>query len=100
MASGGNFNLEDPVKQEQIRRGSHEYIASAGKHGTYVSKPYKHQDYPKMMGKFPQPQLKDFKGQPDAQGRFDAAMREWNNAMSATVVYSKSEEQAWLKENG
>ena len=48
MASG-NFNMEDPAKQEQIRRGHHEYIPTAGKHGTYVQRQYKHQEYPKML---------------------------------------------------
>lgn len=55
-----NFNVDDPVKQEQIRRGSHEYVPTAGKHGAYLPKAYVHQDYPKMMGKWPKPQHKDF----------------------------------------
>jgi len=100
MATGGNFNMEDPGKQEQIRRGSHEYVSTEGRHGTYRPKPYKHQEYPKMMGKFPRPQLKDFKGKPDGQTSFEAAMRDWDSAMTASIVNSKAEELAWLKENG
>ena len=39
-----NFNMEDPAKQEQIRRGTHEYIPTAGKHGAYVRSVYKHRN--------------------------------------------------------
>jgi hypothetical protein len=107
MATGGSFNMEDPAKQEQIRRGSHEYIPTAGKHGSYVPKPYKHQEYPKMLGKWPKPEMKDFLKvngvaipQDLAVQNFQAAMTEWDRAMSASVVNNKAEEAQWLKENG
>lgn len=104
--SAGNFNMEDPAKQEAIRRGHHEYIATQGKHGTYVPRPYKHQEYPKMMGKFPRPQLAQFaknaegKPNPDANAHYEIALHEWDTAMDATKVNSRAEEQQWLKENG
>jgi hypothetical protein len=99
MGTAGNFNMEDPAKQESIRRGPHEYIPTAGKHGTYVAKPYKHQEYPKMMGKWPRPQFASFKGKADAQQLFEEAVKEWDRAMTASTVNSKAEEQQWLKEN-
>lgn len=99
--------MDDPAKQEQIRRGSHEYIATAGKHGTYVPKPYRHQEFPKMMLKDPAPQMKDFLKQNGveiprdlATAQYQTAMQEWDRAMSASVVNSKAEEQQWLKANG
>jgi hypothetical protein len=102
----GNFNMDDPSKQEAIRRGSHEYIATAGKHGTYVPKPYRHQEYPKMMGKWPKPEYKQFVKVNDvaipgdiALKNFQDAMTDWDRAMSASVVNSKAEETQWLKEN-
>jgi hypothetical protein len=107
MANGGNFNMDDPAKQEAIRRGSHEYIPTAGKHGSYVPKPYRHQEYPKMLGKWPKPQQKDFLKVNGvaipgdvALANFQAAMQEWDHAMTTSVVNSKQEEVAWLKENG
>jgi hypothetical protein len=100
MSAAGNFNMEDPAKQEQIRRGHHRYEPTAGRHGTYVPQPYKHQEYPKMMGKFPRPQRAEFKGKPDEEGLFQAAMLDWNRAMETTVVNSKAEEAQWMKENG
>jgi hypothetical protein len=101
MASG-NFNMEDPSKQEQIRRGHHEYIPTAGKHGAYVPRQYDRSknDYPKMMGKFPAPKLADFKGQANPEQLLENAQREWNRAMDATIVNSKAEEHEWLKANG
>lgn len=96
----GNFNLDDPAKQEAIRRGHHEYVPTAGKHGSYVPKQYKHQEYPKMMGKWARPTVADFKGKPDADKLCEEALREWDRAMNASVVNSKSEELQWLKENG
>jgi len=107
MANGGNFNMDDPAKQEQIRRGSHEYVPTAGKHGSYIPKPYKHQEYPKMLGKYPQPKQADFLtvngvAVPGdiALANFQNAMTEWDRAMTASVVNNKAEEQQWLKENG
>ena len=99
-ASGGNFNMEDPGKQESIRRGHHEYIPTAGKHGSYVAKPYKHEEYPKMMATFKKPEFAAFKGKPDAQQLFEEAVKEWDGAMMASRVNSKAEEQTWLKQNG
>ena len=110
-----NFNMEDPAVQEKIRRGPHEYIPTAGKHGMYKAigerpgmpgvSPYK--AYPKMMGRFPKPEQKDFlkvngvaiPGDIALQN-FQAAMVEWDRAMLATVVNSQAEEQDWLKKNG
>ena len=104
--STGNFNMEDPAKQEQIRRGHHEYIPTAGKHGTYVPKQYKHQEYPKMMGKTPRPEFKNFirqKGveipQEIAVQQFNNALEEWDRYMASSVVNSKAEETQWLREN-
>lgn len=107
MASG-NFNMEDPAKQEQIRRGHHEYVPTAGKHGTYVPKPYRHQEYPKMMAKIPQPQRKDFAkteagvivSNDVADANYQAAMVAWNQAMESSVVKNAAEEKEWLRQNG
>jgi hypothetical protein len=109
--SGGNrmagMNMDDPAKQEQIRRGHHEYIPTAGKHGTYVPKQYKHQEYPKMLGKWPRPELKHFQmvngvAIPSdlAASNYQAAMMDWDRAMTASTVNNAAEERAWLKENG
>lgn len=107
MATGGNFNMDDPAKQEAIRRGHHEYIPTAGKHGAYVPRQYRHQEYPKMMAKIPQPQYKDFARvngvdipRDVAATNFQAAMQDWDRAMTASVVNNKAEEAQWLKENG
>jgi hypothetical protein len=106
MSSTGNFNMDDPAKQEAIRRGPHEYIATAGKHGTYVPRPFKQQEYPKMMGKQPAPQLKDFLSQNGvdiprdvALANYQAAVRAWDDYMTSTVVHNKAEEANWLKQN-
>jgi hypothetical protein len=99
-ASGGNFNMEDPGKQESIRRGSHEYVPTIGKHGSYVPKPYIFQEYPKMMAKLKKPIWAEFKGKPDAQQLFEESTREWDGAMMASTVHNKAEEQTWLKQNG
>jgi len=102
-----NMNMDDPAKQEQIRRGHHDYVPTAGKHGAYIPKPYKHQEYPKMMGKAPQPQMKEFLRvngveipRDIALANFQAAMQEWDRYMSSTVVHSKAEETQWFKESG
>lgn len=107
MATGANYNLDDPSKQEAIRRGHHEYQPTAGKHGSYVPKPYKHQEFPKMMSKAPQPQIIAFLTQngvsiprEQAAQELQAAMIDWDRTMSASVVNNKAEEQQWLKENG
>jgi len=102
-----NFNMEDPAKQEQIRRGTHEYRADIGRHGTYVPKPYKHQEYPKMMLSLPKPVLADFlkvKGvaipRANAEEMLAAAIVEWDSALTASIVHSAEEEKTWLKQNG
>jgi len=102
-----NMNMDDPAVQESIRRGSHEYVPTAGKHGTYVPKPYKHQDYPKMMGKWPRPDFRDFIKQNGvavpqdiASANFQAALKDWDAAMTKSIVQNKAEEAQWLKENG
>jgi len=99
--------MEDPAVQEKIRRGSHKYIPTAGKHGTYVSEPYKHQEYPKMMCKDPKPEYKNFLKVNGvaipadvALANFQTAVTEWDRAMTASIVNSKAEEAQWLKENG
>lgn len=102
-----NFNMDDPSKQEAIRRGHHEYNATAGKHGTYVPKVYKFQEYPKMMGKWPKPEHKNFMTvngiaipSDAALTNFQNAMTEWTRSMDSSIVHSRAEEQQWLKENG
>lgn len=94
-----NRNMEDPAVQESIRRQSHEYAPSEGRHGLYKPKAYVHQEYPKMMLKLPRPTLKDFQGQPAAHELYETAARGWDSAMSASVVHNKTQETAWLKEN-
>jgi hypothetical protein len=102
------MNMDDPAKQEQIRRGHHEYLPTAGKHGTYVPRQYDRSknEYPKMMGKWPKPEFKDFRRQNGveipvdiATTQFQAAMQDWDRAMTGSVVNSKAEEVQWLKEN-
>lgn len=102
------MNMDDPAKQEQIRRGHHEYLPTAGKHGTYVPRVYDRSknEYPKMMGKWPQPQFQNFRRQngveiPNDQAlqMFQAAMTEWDRAMTSSVVNNKAEEVQWLKQN-
>jgi hypothetical protein len=104
----GNFNMEDPVKQETIRRGHHEYVPTAGKHGSYVPRQYDRSknEYPKMLGKWPKPEMKDFLkvngvSVPTdiAQQQHQAALQDWDRAMSNSIVNNKAEEAQWLKEN-
>jgi len=102
-----NFNMEDPSKQEAIRRGPHKYIPTAGKHGSYVPEPYKHQEYPKMVCKDPRPEYKDFTKVNGvsipgdvAQANFQTATAEWDRKMTSSIVNSKAEEAEWLKKNG
>lgn len=101
-----NFNMDDPAKQEAIRRGHHEYLPTAGKHGSYVPRQYQHQEYPKMLGKWPQPEMKDFlkvKGVSIpgdlALQNFQAAMVEWDRKMTSSTVNGPDEEAQWLKQN-
>src|SRR6266849_4677552 len=100
MASG-NFNMDDPSKQETIRRGHHEYLPTVGKHGSYVPRQYDRSknEYPKMMGQWPKPEMQNFTKQNGVQipqdlalQQFQAAMTEWDRAMTNSVVKSKAEE--------
>jgi len=107
MGAAGNFNMDDPAKQESIRRGHHRYEPTQGKHGTYVPAQYKHQEYPKMMGRWAKPEYAQFKKQNGvdipgdiASQQFQAAMQEWDRLMTGSIVNNKAEEQQWLKENG
>jgi hypothetical protein len=59
-----------------------------------------------MLGKWPQPQQKDFSKVNGvaipgdlALQNYQAAMTEWDLAMTRSVVNSKTEEVQWLKEN-
>ena len=90
---GPNFNMEDPAKQEAIRRKSHAYVPTEGVHGRYVEKPYLHQEYPKVMDSSPAPQRKQFA----SEAEFETAFREWDNRVAASTVHSKSEEAAFRK---
>src|SRR5579859_1235695 len=101
----GNFNMEDPSKQETIRRGHHEYIPTAGKHGTYVPRQYDRakNEYPKMMGTTKRPEQKDFLKvngveipREIALQNWQAAVVEWDRYMTNSVVHSKAEETQWL----
>lgn len=98
----GNRNMEDPAVQESIRRGPHRYVPGIGKHGAYepITGGYQHQEYPKMMGKWPKPTMAQFKGKPEAERLLEEASREWDLAMQASIVNSKAEEHSWLKEHG
>jgi hypothetical protein len=104
-----NMNMDDPSRQEQVRRGHHEYIPTAGKHGSYVPRQYDRSknEYPKMMGTWPKPEYKDFRKQNGVEipgdlalQQYQLAMQEWDRLMTNSIVNSKSEETQWLKENG
>jgi hypothetical protein len=104
-----NMNMDDPSRQEQVRRGHHEYIPTAGKHGSYVPRQYDRSknEYPKMMGSWPKPEYKDFRKQNGVEipgdlalQQYQLAMQEWDRLMTNSIVNSKSEETQWLKENG
>jgi hypothetical protein len=104
-----NMNMDDPSRQEEVRRGHHEYIATAGKHGSYVPRQYDRSknEYPKMMGTWPKPEYKDFRKQNGVEipgdlalQQYQLAMQEWDRLMTNSIVNSKSEETQWLKENG
>ena len=100
-------NLLDPAEQEKIRRGPHEYVPTEGKHGMYKAVTQKFQEYPKMMGTWSKPEYKQFSKvngveipNDVASQHYQAAVIEWDQAMTASVVHNKAEEQAWLKKNG
>lgn len=94
-----NRNMEDPAVQESIRRQPHEYVPSEGRHGLYKPKPYVHQEYPKMMFNGKRPTLKDFQGQQNAQELYEAAIKGWDSACTASIVHNKAQESAWIKEH-
>src|SRR5258708_27995505 len=94
-----SFNLPDPTEQENIRRGSHEYVAEQGVHGRYVKKAYVRQEYPKIMDKTPYPQLADFKGKQDAEIRLEDAGKRGDEGQMASIVKNKDEETKWLAEH-
>ena len=109
MANLPRVNYSDPVIQEEIRRGTHEYVPTAGKHGEYRPKnwvptgrgpltTYEHEEYPKMMLKTPRPQYKDFRRLDNGDFLYDEAVKEWDIAMSLSIVNDKAEEEAWLKQ--
>jgi hypothetical protein len=106
-------DLSNPAIQEKIRRGTHEYVPTAGKHGEYrpvgwtvseaappvcvtANDPSRAEQYPKMMLKTPKPEWKQFKGRADAERLFDEEIHEWDNALAASVVNNPEEEKAWL----
>lgn len=91
----GVNNMEDPAAQERIRRGSHSYDPAEGKHGAYVTKPYRFQAYPKMMARIERPDRKAFKTELD----HEAAVREWQTEMDKSIVQNVAEEKAWLATN-
>lgn len=100
-------NWDDPNVQESVRRGTHVYEATAGKHGQYrPTNPnaspgaitYQFQEYPKMMLKKPRPQRKDFRGKPDQDFLYEEAVKEWDLALTLSIVNSKKEEEAWIAE--
>jgi hypothetical protein len=95
MPASGNFNMQDPAKQEQIRRGSHEYVTGEGRHGTYVAKTYHHQEYPKIMDLTPTPNRKSFKSDDEYQN----ALKEWDGQVTRSMVHNKTEETKWLEEH-
>jgi hypothetical protein len=103
-----NDLLQQASEQQRIRRGQHEWKSTGpdDQHGIYVEKPYVYQEYPKMMGKWPRPEYKQFLRSngvevpaDKAHERYEAAVREWSEAMSGSVVNSAAEEQAWLRKN-
>lgn len=94
-----NMNVEDPAAQEKVRREPHEFRATEGKHGAYFPRPYVHQEYPKMMLNTPKPELKQFRLLPNPHEAFDLAVKEWDAAMSASVVRNLAEEKRWLRAN-
>jgi hypothetical protein len=99
-AVADNRNMLDPSVQEQIRRRPHEYVRGEGKHGTYVEKPYLHQEFPKVMDRTPKPEMKNFRGKADAEKLYQDAVKEWDELQAASVVNSRQEEQDWLAKHG
>jgi hypothetical protein len=91
-----DFNVKDPAVQEKIRRGSHEYVPGAGRHGEYVPSTYLHQEYPKVMDRTPAPIRKAFK----TDDEFKAAVADWEEDQKNSTVKNKSEEDRWLAAHG
>lgn len=94
-----DFNVQDPAKLEKIRSGSHAYVQGEGRHGTYVERPYLHQEYPKIMDKTPIPTIRDFKGKQDAALLLDNAMKDWEEVQRDSTVHNKSQEADWIKQH-
>jgi len=119
MASAGNFNIDDPAKQEKIRREPHEYIPTAGRHGAYRPKPYDREanEFPKMAAslakdskgrpKYPRPELKDFLTQRGvsipleaAQTQHEQAVKAWDDFCTRSICANQSQVDEWLKIHG
>jgi hypothetical protein len=103
-----NDLLVQATEQEKIRRGSHEWkpIAGSDNGGVYVERPYVYQEYPKMLGTWPKPELKQFlkvngvevPGQ-FAHERYEAAVKEWDEKMRQSIVTSAAAEAEWRRKN-
>ncbi len=98
--------MEDPAKQEAIRRGPHEYVPGDGKHGFYRPTAPSTKEYPKMMGRAPRPLLANFLKVNGveiplavAQAQLEQAVKEWDQYLCTTIVHSKVEEAQWLREH-
>ncbi len=94
-----DFNVQDPAKLDAIRKKPHAYVQGEGRHGTYVDRPYIHQEYPKIMDKMPPPTMKDFKGKADAPLLFENAMKEWEEVQRESTVHNKAQEADWLEQH-
>jgi len=102
-----NDLLQQANEQERIRRGSHEWKPlGSDNDGVYVERPYVFQEYPKMLGSWPKPEFKQFlkvngvevPGQL-AHERYEAAVKEWDEAMRGSVVTSAAQEAEWRRRN-
>jgi hypothetical protein len=51
------------------------------------------------MDRTPHPKLEDFRGKLDAEILFEAAMKRWDEKLSASIVKNKDEEEKWLAEH-
>jgi hypothetical protein len=95
MAAGPRFDMKDPAVQEKIRRGPHEYVVIDGVRQYVPLDGYKHQAYPKYMDRSAQPIRKAYKTDAEHQ----VAVKEWEEAITASLVSNKAEEDAWLAEH-
>jgi hypothetical protein len=103
-----NDLMSQAHEQEKVRRGHHKYVplSADGQHGLYEEVKYKHQEYPKMLGTWKRPEYKEFLKVNGvevpaavAHERFENAVKEWDAAMTASIVNSKAEEAEWLRSN-